>query len=84
MALGKKTGGGSRKGRPNKITAAIKDAILQAANNQDGGAVGYLTRQATENPVAFMGLLGRILPMEHANAEGDAFRITIARDDAGL
>ena len=30
MALGKKTGGGSRKGRPNKAKAALEMAVKQA------------------------------------------------------
>lgn len=30
MAKGVKTGGGSRKGVPNKVTATLKDMILQA------------------------------------------------------
>jgi hypothetical protein len=42
MALGKKTGG-RKKGTPNKTTAALKDAILTAAEEAlPGGKVGYL------------------------------------------
>lgn len=57
---------GRPKGSPNKTTALLKDAILQAAEaagNKDG-MVGYLTRQAKENPAAFMTLLGKVLPMQ--------------------
>jgi hypothetical protein len=43
MALGKKTGGRKR-GTPNKTTAALKDAILIAAEDVlPGGKVGYLS-----------------------------------------
>jgi hypothetical protein len=65
MALGYKTGG-RQKGTPNKMTALLKDAILQAAENAGGekGTVGYLTAQAKENPAAFMTLLGKVLPTQ--------------------
>lgn len=54
--------GGRAKGTPNKVTQEIKAGIL-AAFNTVGGAE-YLVGQAKENPVAFMGLLGKILPSE--------------------
>lgn len=61
-------GPGRPKGSPNKTTAILKDAILQAAEaaGGNGGMVGYLTLQATENPGAFMTLLGKVLPMQIA------------------
>jgi hypothetical protein len=70
MAKGTKTGG-RKAGTPNKITAALKEAILLAADNAGGddGMVGYLTRQASENPPAFLSLLGKVLPM---TVQGDA------------
>jgi hypothetical protein len=57
--------GGRKKGTPNKISSALKDAILQAAENAGGedGIVGYLVVQALNNPSAFMSLLGKVLPM---------------------
>ena len=71
MAAGRKTGG-RQKGTPNKITASLKQAILDAADAAGGedGTVGYLTRQATENPAAFMTLLGKVLPTDHTNSGG--------------
>jgi len=54
--------GGRKKGTPNKITAALKDQILGALSAQGGQA--YLEVQAKENPVAFMTLLGKVLPSE--------------------
>ena len=51
-----------RTGKPNKATAEIKDMILGALS--DAGGRGYLLIQAYENPVAFMGLLGKILPKD--------------------
>ncbi len=57
-------GKGRPKGSPNKITADLKRAILEAAEaaGREGGTVGYLTTQATTNPAAFMTLLGKVLP----------------------
>jgi hypothetical protein len=58
--------GGRQKGTPNKRTALLKDAILEAAERAGGagGIVGYLTLQATENPGPFMTLLGKVLPTQ--------------------
>lgn len=54
--------GGRQKGTPNKISGAIKDMVLEALSNK--GGVEYLEKQADENPVAFMGLLGKIMPTQ--------------------
>lgn len=64
-------GKGRPKGAVNKTTALLKDAILTAATqagDKSGtdGLVSYLTQQAEENPVAFMGLLGKVLPLQIA------------------
>ena len=58
-------GKGRPKGSPNKITADVKRAILEAAEaaGGNGGMVGYLTLQASDNPAAFMTLLGKVLPL---------------------
>jgi hypothetical protein len=67
---GKKTGGGSRKGVPNKATAEIK-AMIETALTEVGGK-NYFVRQAEENPVAFMGLVAKILPKQiDATVTGD-------------
>lgn len=69
-------GKGRVKGTPNKTTALLKDALLQAATNAGGreGMVGYLTRQADENPGPFMALLGKVLPIQHsADPEAGVF-----------
>jgi hypothetical protein len=52
--------GGRCKGAPNKITNDLKQMILGALD--DVGGQKYLARQAEENPVAFMGLIGKVLP----------------------
>jgi hypothetical protein len=53
--------GGRRKGSPNRLTADLKDMILGALNAQGGQR--YLEEQAKENPVAFLTLIGKVLPM---------------------
>ena len=62
--------GGRKKGTPNKISSALKETILEAAEQAGGehGTVGYLVVQAHANPTAFMSLLGR-LSMAIADAE---------------
>jgi hypothetical protein len=63
-------GKGRKKGVPNKATAALKDAILLAAEDvgEDGkgkgGLQGYLRRVATDDVKAFASLLGRVLPLQ--------------------
>tara|TARA_R110000787_G_scaffold89337_6_gene189215 strand:- start:424 stop:759 length:336 start_codon:yes stop_codon:yes gene_type:complete len=68
--------GGRVKGTPNKTTALLKDAILTAAEEAgnefegaDGkpmneGLIGYLKVQAVLNPGPFMGLMGKVLPLQ--------------------
>lgn len=62
--------GGRKKGTPNKLTATVKQAI-EIAFDKVGGPE-YLEQMAILQPVAFMGLLGKILPtqLEHSNPDG--------------
>lgn len=55
-----RTGGGSRKGCPNKATADLKKLILGALSK--AGGERYLVEQATANPSAFLSLIGKVLP----------------------
>ena len=83
-----KAGPGRPKGMPNKTTALLKDAILEAARGAGGkgGMVAYLTTQATENPGPFMALLGKVLPMQLTGDGGGALRTQVStgvpRDDS--
>jgi hypothetical protein len=52
--------GGRVKGTPNKVSSDVKGMILGALH--DVGGSDYLRRQAEENPVAFMTLVGKVLP----------------------
>lgn len=63
-------GPGRPKGTPNKATAALKDMILKALD--EAGGVEYLTRQAEDNPTAFMTLIGKVLPMQVTGEGGGA------------
>lgn len=59
MAKGRKTGG-RKKGTPNKATASMRDAWLQAFDAL-GGADG-LTRWAKRSPDRFYALASRLIP----------------------
>lgn len=74
-------GKGRPKGSPNKITADLKRAILEAAEaaGGEGGTAGYLTRQAEENPTAFMTLLGKVLPTTLSGDDENPIRHVIER-----
>ncbi len=72
MAAPKRPGGNAGKGRPkgaqNKITKDLKSMILGALS--DAGGQDYLAEQAADNPVAFMALLGRVLPLQVSGEGG--------------
>ena len=57
-----KTGGGSRKGIPNKITSDLRSMVHEAVER--AGGVESLLAQAQANPVAFLTLFGKCLPKE--------------------
>jgi hypothetical protein len=65
-------GPGRPKGVPNKTTTLLKEAVLKAAEEAGGaeGMVGYLRRQAIENPGPFMSLLGKVLPTQLTGEDG--------------
>src|SRR6516162_11838442 len=54
-------GRGRELGSKNKLSGQVKDMIL-AALDQVGG-VDYLVKRAQDQPVAFMALLGKVLPL---------------------
>ena len=60
--------GGTRKGQPNKIPHAVKEMVLAALMAKGGQK--YLEEQADKNPVAFMALLGKILPLQVSGVDG--------------
>ncbi len=64
----------SRKGVPNKATAQIKDMIIQALDG--AGGVNYLIKCATndKSKAAFLGLVGKVLPLQITGADGGAIQ----------
>lgn len=74
-------GKGRPKGSPNKITADLKRAILEAAEaaGGPGGTVAYLTVQASANPASFLTLLGKVLPTTIAGDTDNPIRHVIER-----
>jgi hypothetical protein len=69
---------GRAKGTPNRVTGLLREAILQAAEEAGGkdGLIGYLRKAATECPTAFLGLLGKVLPLQVSADAGDG-QITV-------
>lgn len=55
-------GPGRPKGVPNKANIAIRDMIEGAL--REAGGQAYLVRQSREQPVAFMGLVARVMPAD--------------------
>jgi len=77
VAGSRKKTGGRKAGTPNKLTALLKDEILQAASDaHPDGRLGYLTEQAKDNPNAFLTLLGKVLPMQ-INGSGENGEVEI-------
>lgn len=65
--------GGRQKGTPNKLSGDIKAMIIGALEKKGGQK--YLEQQATENPVAFMTLLGKVLPMTVATDPDNPLKV---------
>lgn len=78
-----RAGPGRPKGSPNKTTAILKDAILRAAELAGGGKpdglVDYLQAQAKTNPGPFMGLLGKVLPLQVSGEDGGPLQVNIVK-----
>lgn len=76
---------GRAKGTPNRTTAILKDAILNAAEleGEDGKGkgklTGYLRRVAREDVKAFSGLLGKVLPLQVTGEDGGPVVVEIQR-----
>lgn len=75
MAIGRKTGGGSRKGVPNKLTKAAREAF-ELAFDQVGGT-SALTAWARANPTEFYKLYARLIPVEQRLSAPDGGPVQI-------
>jgi len=60
VEVGRRDGGGSHKGRPNRINRDIKEMVLGVLNEL--GGTKYLAEQAQKNPAPFLALSGNVLP----------------------
>lgn len=71
MPRGSKPGerrGGRKAGSPNKLSTAVKDAIVRAFN--EAGGHKYLKTIAATHPAVFCQLVGKIIPLEVTGANG--------------
>lgn len=78
--------GGRQRGTPNKLTAHLKEMILEAAEKAggEGGTVAYLQTQALLNPGPFLALLGKVLPMQIAGDEDNPVSVITRIDLIGV
>lgn len=73
--------GGGRAGKPSRLNHSIKQMVEQALHK--AGGVEYLARQAEQNPTAFLGLVGRVLPLQvTAGADGSAIHLHLLAANA--
>jgi len=83
-------GKGRVKGTPNKTTMLLKEAILQAAeltgSDRQGkqGLVGYCRFLAENEPKAFAGLMGKVLPTQVTGEDGAPINLIVKADDGSL
>jgi hypothetical protein len=77
---GRREGSGRKVGVPNKLNADLKAMILGALD--DAGGREYLAARAIDTPVAFMSLLGKVLPMQLTGENGGALAIDFRWLDA--
>ena len=77
---GRREGAGRKPGVPNKLSADIKGMVLGAL--QDVGGRDYLAARALDQPVAFMGLVGKVLPLQLTGENGAPIAVDFRWADA--
>ena len=77
---GKREGAGRKPGVPNKLNATIKQMIVGALD--DVGGRDYLAARALDQPVAFMGLIGKVLPLQLTGENGAPIAVDFRWADA--
>lgn len=60
MARGRKTGGGSRKGKPNKATADVREALRRLIESNASNLESWLKRVARKNPGKALEVVGKL------------------------
>lgn len=81
----KPSGSGRIAGQQTRYPTELKEMILEALDRAGGkgeygekGGVVYLRNQAIDNPVAFMTLLGKVLPLTiQGTGKNGQFLITV-------
>lgn len=70
---------GRPKGSKDKIPAELRRMTYQALSNK--GGVEYLERQADENPVAFLGLVGKcfVVPKDDSTNQPQGITINVVQ-----
>lgn len=67
---------GRPKGTPNKNTALIREMVAQALDK--AGGVAYLVSVAHSHPGPFLGLVGKVLPVQLTGAGDEPLSISVA------
>lgn len=60
-------------GTPNRATAELKSMILEALSL--AGGVEYLAARAHDTPGPFLGLVGKVLPLQVTGKDGTALQV---------
>lgn len=71
---GKRPGAGRPKGSLDKGNALIREMVAEALNK--AGGIDYLCRVAESHPGPFLGLVGKVLPIQVTGAEGGPVQIS--------
>ena len=82
----KPEGSGRPAGGINKTTALIKTMVMTALEKQtlgEGGGAEYLRIMATQEPRAFLGLIGKLLPAELRVDGGGGIPLVLFRNYTG-
>jgi hypothetical protein len=69
---GARPGAGRPKGSLDKGNATIRQLIVEALDEL--GGVAYLKATAASHPAAFLSLLGKVMPIQVANPDGESFK----------
>ena len=70
-------GRGRKKGEQNKLTREVKEMVLEALSK--AGGAEYLYEQSSQNPVAFMTLVGKVLPLQVSGEGGGPVVINLIK-----
>ena len=68
-------GQGRKRGVPNRISSDVKQLLLVALDH--AGGEDYLTKQAHENPVAFLSLLSKLIPRDAGRAQAEGIKLEV-------